>query len=87
MVSRKKTEQKNHSLKGMAYSVSLKDYATITYYQAEGINTDDVFRKMNINEKIWIEVDKEWRKRLEEDESFELIARYSQYYNEAESKE
>lgn len=66
------------------HGISLEGYASMTYYLASGMEPDVLFAKMKIDANQWNEVDIKWRERMNKDDSFLLITRYSQYYNEAE---
>lgn len=66
------------------HSISLELYAAISYYLATDTDSEILFSKMRINKTQWNEVDRGWRRRMDSDESFILITRYSQYYNEAD---
>lgn len=66
------------------HGITLKQYAAISYYLAGDIDENALLTAVGIDKRSWNEVDRGWRRRMEEDDSFVLITHYSQYYNEAD---
>jgi len=76
--------KKDDSILEPIHDISLEVYASISYYLAADVAPGILFSKIGIDKAQWNEVDRGWRRRMDADDSFVLITRYSQYYNEAE---
>jgi len=76
--------KKNDILLEPILGISLKKYASISYYLAGEVDEEAFLSEVGLTKRDWNAVDRAWRKRMEDDDSFILITHYSQYYNDAE---
>lgn len=83
-ISLQNPREKKQPTEEPIHGISLAQYASLSYYLAGETRQEVIFSKVGIDKTIWNEIDRAWRKRMEEDDSFILITRYSQFYNEAE---
>ncbi|GEM_PF-5679155 len=78
------TIKEKDKLPEVVQGISLERYAAMSYYLAGDIDPEMLFSEVGIDRRLWNEIDREWRRSMENDASFILITRYSQYYNEAD---
>jgi hypothetical protein len=62
------------------HGISFEDYAQMVVKIANGTSKESVCAAMGVDGVIWDEVNTLWAQRMKEDESFQLITLYGQYF-------
>ncbi|MBC9934293.1 DUF6620 family protein [Chitinophaga qingshengii] len=67
------------------HGVSLYDYATISAKMASGISQEDLLKALGIENAVYEEAAALWVTRMQEDQTFEVITVFGQYFGEADN--
>ncbi len=75
----------NNPLLQPVHGISLQDYAAASSQMANGVDTDHICKALGIELPLWEEASAIWVSRMQEDQTFEVVTLFGQYFGDANS--